>query len=75
MVSKYACDLDISSDYFFVTFIQVGLSHFCYSIIYNKVNGQGIPGGLNFSYFLHTNSSEISLVFWSWSEDMHAVWI
>ena len=33
----------------FVTFLQVELSHIS-SIIYNRVNGQGIPSGLNSSY-------------------------
>ena len=33
----------------FVTFLQVELSHIS-SIIYNKVNGQGIPCGRNSSY-------------------------
>ena len=33
----------------FVTFLQAELSHFS-CIIYNKVNGQGIPCGCNSSY-------------------------
>ena len=33
----------------FVAFLQVGLSHFS-GIIYNNVNGQGIPCGRNSSY-------------------------
>ena len=35
--------------FFFVTFLQVELSHFS-CIIYNNVNGQGIPCGRNSSY-------------------------
>ena len=35
--------------FFLLLFSQVELSHFS-GIIYNKVNGQGIPCGLNFSY-------------------------
>ena len=58
----------------FVTLSQVELIHFS-SIFYNNVNGQGIPCGRNSSYRCFTNSSETSLVFWSWSEDMHVVWI
>ena len=50
-----------------VFFSQVELSYFS-GIIYNNVNGQGIPC-LQF----YTNSFETSLVFWSWSEDMHVV--
>ena len=39
----------ISSDYFLLLFLQVELSHFS-GIIYNKVNGQGIPCWRNSSY-------------------------
>ena len=39
----------LSSDYFLLLFSQVELSHFS-GIIYNKVNGQGIPCGRNSSY-------------------------
>ena len=51
----------------FVTFSQVELSHFS-GIFYNKVNEEGIP---NLQFY--TDSFETSLVFWSWSEDMHVV--
>ena len=37
------------SYFFFVTFLQVELSYFS-GIIYNKVNGQGLPCGHNSSY-------------------------
>ena len=53
-----------------ITFLQVELNYIS-SIIYNKVNGLEIPCGGNSS----SDSFETSLVFWSWSEDMHVVWI
>ena len=49
MVRRYSCRLDIIIRLFFVTFLQVELSHFS-GIIYNIVNGQGIPCGRNTSY-------------------------
>ena len=57
---------------FLSIFSQVELSHF-YGIIYNNVNGQGIPCGRNSSYSFYPDSFEFSLVFWSWSEEMHVV--
>ena len=48
MVLRYACGLDIFVRLFFLLFLQVELCHFS-GIIYNKVNGQGIPCGRNFS--------------------------
>ena len=49
MVGRYACGLDIILRLFFSLFSQVELSHFS-GIIYNNVNGQGIPCWLNSSY-------------------------
>ena len=54
-------------------FSQVELSHFS-GIIYNKVNGWDTVWAQLLLHF-YTNSFETSLVFWSWSEDMHVVWI
>ena len=58
------------SDYFLLLFLQDELSLVA-GIIYNKENGQGIPCWRNSSYSFFTDSFETSLVFWSWSEDMH----
>ena len=55
----------------FATFLQVELSHF--SGI-NKVNGQGKLVGATAPTVLY-DSFETSLVFWSWSENMHVVWV
>ena len=55
-------------------FLKVELSHFS-GIIYNDVNGQGIPCGRNSTYSFFTDSFETSLVSWSWFENMHVVWI
>ena len=63
----------LSSDYVLLLFLQVELSHIS-SIIYKKLNGQVIPCRRNSSY-IYTDSFNTSLVFWSWSEDMHVVWI
>ena len=49
MVWRYACGLDIILRLFLSLFSQVELSHIL-SIIYNKLNGQGIPCGRNSSY-------------------------
>ena len=71
MVWQYACGLDTTIRLFLSLFLQVELSHIS-SIIYNKVNGQGIPCGRNSSYsFIPILSKR----HWSWSEDMHVVWI
>ena len=42
--------------------------------MYNKVNGQGIPCGRNSSYSFY-HFFKTLLVFWSWSADIHVVWI
>ena len=57
----------------FVTFSQVELSYFS-RFIYNKVNGQGYLVG-TFPPTVFTDSLETSLVCWSWSKNMHMVWI
>ena len=57
----------------FVAFLQVELIIFS-GIIYDKVNGQGILWAKLLLQF-YADSFETSLVFWSWSEDMHVVWI
>ena len=49
MVWKHACGLDINLRLFLSLFSQVELSHFS-GIIYNKVDGHGIPCGRNSSY-------------------------
>ena len=46
---RYACGLDIILRLFLLRFSQVELSHFS-GIIYNNVNGQGIPCGRDSSY-------------------------
>ena len=53
-------------------FLQVELSHIS-SIVYNKVNGQGILCGCNFSYSF-SDSFETLLLFWSWS-NLHVAWM
>ena len=73
MAWRYACGFDLILRLFFIAFLQVELSHFP-SIIFNNVNRQRIPCGPNSSYsFFYTDSFETSLVFWSWSGDMHVV--
>ena len=69
MVRRYACGLDI--------ILRLFLSLFCHisSIIYNKVNGHRDTLWAQLLLQFFTDSFETSLVFWSWAEAMHVVWI
>ena len=60
---------------FFLLFSQVELSHF-WGIIYNKVNGQGIPCGRNSSYSIIPIFLKLHCFFFGSSfEEMHVVLI
>ena len=61
-----------SSDYFLSLFPQVELSHFS-DIFTIKVIVGTLCAHLLLQFYI--DSFETSQVFWTWSEDMHVVWI
>ena len=68
VIWRYACGLGIILRLCFVTFSQVELSHFSGIFYYfREWTGDTLWAQLLLQFF--TDSSETSLVFWSWSED------